>query len=165
VHLALPYQFTDDEQEASTALAGLLVHLDTIYGFALTLTGDTDAAAELTERVFASAGDDLWGTLGGHGLRERLLARCVSAFGETFAAPGSVAVPVRTPVDQPPTTTLSAVLRELPWDERAAISLVDQLHLGYAAGAAVLGVDVPEFRTLLHHGRAVLVAAYRVATR
>ena len=48
MHIAFPYQFADDEQEASTTVAGLLVHLDTIYGFALTLTGDADAAAELT---------------------------------------------------------------------------------------------------------------------
>jgi len=165
VQIALPYQFADDEQEASTAVAGLLVHLDTIYGFALTLTGDADAAAELTEEVFGRARDDRWGTLGGHGLRDRLLARCVAVFCETFSAHGSVSAPGRTPVEQPPATTLGAVLRELPWDERAAIALVDQLHLSYAAGAAVLGVDVPEFRTLLHHGRAVLLVAYRVATR
>jgi len=164
VHPALPYQFADDEAEAPAALTGLLDHLDTIYGFALTLTGDADAAAELTERVFASARDKVWATLGGHGLRDRLLACCVSAFGETFFAPG-LAAPARARAEQPPASTLGAVLRELPWDERAAIALVDQLHLSYATGAAVLGVDVPEFRTLLHHGRAVLFAAYRVATR
>ena len=165
MHLALPYQFADDEQDASSALTGLLDHLDTIYGFALTLTGDADAAADLTESVFASARDELWTTLGGHGLRDRLLAGCISAFTYTFSAPDSASVPAGTAVAQPPATTLGAVLRELPWDERAAIALVDQLHLSYAAGAAVLGIDVPEFRTLLHHGRAVLFAAYRVATR
>jgi len=164
VQIALSHQFADDEQEASTTLAGQLAHLDTIYGFALTLTGDADAAADLTEHVFASARDDVWGTLAGHGLRDRLLARCVAVFCETFSSPGSSA-PVRTRVEQPPATTLGAVLRELPWNERAAIALVDQLHLSYAAGAAVLGLDVPEFRTLLHHGRAVLLVAYRVATR
>ena len=164
MHIALPHQIADDEQDASTTLAGLLAHLDTIYGFALTLTGDADAAAELTEQVFAGARDDLWGTLGGHGLRDRLLARCVSAFGEAYSVPGSTAA-ARAPIEQPPATTLGAVLRELPWDERAAIALVDQLHLSYAASAAVLGVEVPEFRALLHHGRAVLLVAYRVATR
>ena len=79
--VALPYSPADDEQGAETpsALAGLLTHLDTVYGFALTLTGDPDAAAELTEDVYASARDGLWETLGGHGVRDRLLARCAAA--------------------------------------------------------------------------------------
>ena len=52
---------------------GLLTHLDAVYGFALALTGDAELAADLTEDVFASTHDELWTTLGGHGLRDRLL--------------------------------------------------------------------------------------------
>src|SRR3954466_692824 len=84
VSASLPYLPAGDEQGtgAASALVGLLAHLDTVYGFALTLTGDRDAAAELTEDVYASARDGLWGTLGGRGLRDRLLARCVALFVE-----------------------------------------------------------------------------------
>lgn len=160
---ALPHPFTDDEQGAPSALAGLLTHLDTVYGFALTLTGDPGSAAELTEDVYASARDGLWATLGGHGLRDRLLARCVSMFAETISSLGTEA-PVAPTRHQRP-AELSALLRTLPWMERAAIALVDQLDLTYAAGASVLGVDVAEFRALLHWGRAALFGAYRAGAR
>ena len=142
-----------DEQ---TAHAGLLAHLDAVYGFALALTADAESAADLTERVFGSARDRLWLTLGGHRLRDRLLARCVSAFCETSS-----------PTTHQPQTSdaLMASLQGLPWKERAALALVDQLGLRYAAGAAVLGVDVAQFRELLHQARSTLFAVFRTATR
>jgi DNA-directed RNA polymerase specialized sigma24 family protein len=143
---------------------GLLTHLDTVYGFALTLTGGAAAAAELTEDVYASARDGLWATLGGHGLRDRLLARCVSSFVESHATHDSE-VPSEGTAAQRQPPRLDTVLRDLPWDERAAIALVDQLHSSYAGAAAVLGVDVAEFRALLHRGRSMLVAAYRAGAR
>jgi len=164
VPLALSYLPADDEQGAPSALMGLVAHLDTVYGFALTLTGDPTAAAELTEGVYASARDGLWVTLGGHGLRDRLLARCVSLFAERNSAPGAEARSAGSAA-QRQRTRLDALLGELPWDERAAIALVDQLHSSYAAAAAVLGVDVVEFRALLHRGRSVLFAAYRAGAR
>ena len=163
--VSLPYSPADDEQGtgAPSALVGLLMHLDTVYGFALTLTGDPDAAAELTEDVYASARNGLWGTLGGHGLRDRLLARCVSLFVER-GSPQGVQVPsARAAVERPP--RLDALLHELPWDEPAAIALVDQLQSSYVAAAAGLGVDVAELRKLLHGGRAVLFAAFRAGAR
>ena len=164
MHSALPYLPADDEQGTPSSFMGLLTHLDTVYGFALTLTRHPDAAAELTEDVYASARDGLWATLGGHGLRDRLLARCVSLFVErdsrnAFEAPAAGSPPPQRP------TRLDTLLRQLPWDERAAIALVDQLHSSYAAAAAVLGVDVAEFRALLHRGRSVLFAAYRAGAR
>jgi len=149
VVLALPHSSADDEPAVPAALAGLLVHLDTIYGFALTLTGAPEPAADLTERVFEGVRDELWATLGGHGLRDRLLARCVAVFHET--APSS---------SPRPAAGVGAALAGLPWEERAACALVDQMKLTYAAGAAVLGIDVGEFRTRLHRARAVLLAAY-----
>lgn len=165
--VSLPYSPADDEQGtgAPSSLVGLLTHLDAIYGFAFTLTGDRAAAAELTEDVYASARDGLWGTLGGHGLRDRLLARCVSLFVERESLQGAqVQVPsARASAERP--VRLDALLRELPWDERAAIALVDQLQSSYAAAAAVLGVDVAEFRERLHRGRAVLFAAFRAGAR
>ena len=161
VSASLPYLPVDDEQGtgAPSALVGLLAHLDTVYGFALTLTGDRDAAAELTEDVYASARDGLWGTLGGHGLRDRLLARCVALFVERGSLQDANTPSARPAAERP--MRLDALLRELPWDERAAIALVDQLQSSYAAAAAVLGVDVPELRERLHRGRAVLFAAFR----
>jgi DNA-directed RNA polymerase specialized sigma24 family protein len=164
VHRALPYSPADEEQGTPQPLTGLLTHLDTVYGFALTLTGESEAAAELTEDVFASVRDDLWATLGGHGLRERLLARCVSLFRERDSAHAPWARSAARSGQQPP-ARLGALLRQLPWDERAAIALVDQLHSSYAASAAVLGVDVDELRAVLHRGRSVLVAAYRAGAR
>ena len=163
--VSLPYSPADDEQGtgAPSALVGLLTHLDTVYGFALTLTGDRDAAAELTEEVYASARDGLWGTLGGHGLRNRLLARCVSVFVERDSPRGVEVPSARAATEQP--ARLETLLRELPWDERAAIALVDQLQSRYVDAAAVLGVDVTELRTLLHRGRAVLFAAFRAGAR
>jgi DNA-directed RNA polymerase specialized sigma24 family protein len=160
---ALPHPFTDDEQERPRR-SRACSHLDTVYGFALTLTGDPGIAAELTEDVYASARDGLWATLGGHGLRDRLLARCVSMFAETISSLGTEA-PVAPTRHEQRSAELSALLRTLPWMERAAIALVDQLDLTYAAGASVLGVDVAEFRALLHWGRAALFGAYRAGAR
>ena len=56
-------------------------------------------------------------------------------------------------------------MQQLPWNERAALTLVDQLGLRYAAGAAVLGVEVAEFRAVLHHARSALFATFRAAAR
>jgi hypothetical protein len=143
----------DDEQ---TTHAGLLVHLDAVYGFALVLTADAESAADLTERVFGGARDGLWMTLGGHSLRHRLLARCVAVFCETSSP---------TTHQTQTSGALLASLQRLPWKERAALALVDQLGLRYAAGAAVLGVDVAQFRELLHRARFTLFAVFRTATR
>jgi DNA-directed RNA polymerase specialized sigma24 family protein len=159
---ALPWQ--DDEQAAPAAVTGLLAHLDAVYGFALTLTDDADDAAELTDDVFVTTRHDLWTTLGGHGLRDRLLARCISAFTERLGRTVRRQA-AKTPRSGPPLVELRAVLRELPWNERAAVALVDQLRLTYASGAAVLGVDTSEFRTLLRRGRSVLFAAYGTGAR
>jgi len=164
VHLALPRPPADDEHGAPSALTGLLVYLDDVYGFALTLTGNAERAADLTEHVFQSVQDELWSTLGGHRLRDRLLARCVAAFMEGVPSRDAWkpdVVPQRT--DEP--TGLAALLSGLPWRERAAIALVDQFGLTYAAGAAVLGVEVAAFRTILHAGREVLFTAYRADAR
>ena len=163
--VSLPYSPADDEQGAGapSALVSLLTHLDTVYGFALTLTGDPEAAAELTEDVYASARDGLWGTLGGHGLRDRLLARCVSLFVERSWHQGAEVPSARVASERP--KRLDALLRDLPWDERAAIALVDQLQSSYLASAAVLDVDVAELRELLHRGRSVLFAAFRAGAR
>lgn len=163
MYLAHTQPWQDDEQAVPTAVTGLLAHLDSIYGFALTLAGDADLAAELTEEVFASMRDDLWVTLGGDGLRDRLLARCVSAYSERFAQAARRGP--ATPRSEPRPTRLRALLLELPWNERAAIALVDQLRVGYASAAAVLGVDASEFRSLVHRGRSVLFAAYRIGAR
>jgi hypothetical protein len=166
VSVLLPYSPAKDEQGTvlPSALTGLLTHLDTVYGFALTLTGDPEAAAELTEGVYASVRDDgLWATLGGHGARDRLLARCVSLFVERSLPEGAELPSARVAADRPP--RLDTLLRGLPWDERAAIALVDQLQSSYEAAAAALGVDLAAFRELLHRGRAVLFAAFRAGAR
>jgi DNA-directed RNA polymerase specialized sigma24 family protein len=161
VHLAPFHPSADDDQAAPAAL---LSHLDGVYGFALTLTGDAEVAAELTEDVFVNARDDLWSTLGGHSLRDRLLARCVSAFIALLAS-GSVRASRTLRRTGPRPTRLGALLLELPWDERAAVALVDQLRLTYQSAAAVLDIDVAEFRVLLHSGRATLFAAFRAGAR
>ena len=164
MQLALPRPPADDEHGAPPALTGLLSHLDDVYGFALTLTGDAQQAADLTEHVFQSVQDELWSTLGGHPLRDRLLARCVAAFME--GVPSREAWKVHAaPRSAVEATGLAARLRGLPWRERAAIALVDQLGLTYAAGSTVLGVEVAEFRSILHGGRDVLFAAYRAGAR
>lgn len=164
MHVALSRTSADDEYEASSALTGFLAHLDAVYGFALRLAGDAEHAAELTEAAFGSVHDDLWSTLGGHGLRDRLLARCVTAFTEALPS-GAVERSMMPGRISPPHDDLNARLLRLPWDERAAIALVDQVGLTYASGAAVLGTDVDEFRTLLHRGRSGLFAAYRADAR
>ena len=161
---ALPRSPAYDDSVAPSWPAGILAHLDVVYGFALTLTGDAERAGELTEDVFGSVHDDLWSTLGGRGLRDRLLARCVVAYVETASLQqsGWRGPPVRRIDDS---GELAFLLLGLPWDERAAIALVDQLGLTYAAAAAVLGTDVTGFRTLLHRGRSVMFAAYRAGAR
>ena len=164
MYLAHTQPWQDDEQAAPAVVTSLLGHLDSIYGFALTLTGDADVAADLTEDVFASIRDDLWVTLGGHGLRDRLLAQCVSAFRAQLTQ-GVRRGPTTTPRSEPGPTPLRARLLELPWNERAAVALVDQVRVSYASGAAVLGVDASEFRSLVHRGRSVLFAAYRTGAR
>jgi DNA-directed RNA polymerase specialized sigma24 family protein len=164
VHLALPDLSADREQGQPSRITGLLAHLDVVYGFAFTLVGDRDSAAELTERVFGRARDGLWSTLGGHSVRDRLLARCVSTFAETLSVLGEDTA-VRRATGPRPAAGLAASLRELPWKERAAVALVDQCNLSYPAGAAVLGIDIAEFRKLLRHGRSVLFAAYCIGAR
>ena len=164
MQLALPRPPADDESGAPSALTGLLSHLDVVYGFALTLTGDAERAADLTEHVFQGVHDDLWSTLGGHRLRDRLLACCVAAFMDGASSreawkTGAASPPVLEP------NGLTALLRGLPWRERAAIALVDQLELTHASAAAVLGVELEAFRTILHGGRDVLFAAYRAGAR
>ncbi len=95
---ALPRSPAYHKSVAPSWPAGILAHLDVVYGFALTLTGDAERAGELTEAVFASVHDDLWSTLGGHGLRDRLLARCVVAYVEktTSRPSGWPATPARS---------------------------------------------------------------------
>jgi DNA-directed RNA polymerase specialized sigma24 family protein len=164
VHHAQPRPQTNEDSRGPTTLPGILTHLDAVYGLALALMGDTDRAADLTEDVFASVCDDLWTTLGGHSLRERLLARCVATFKQVGSArSGGSAETSQRPGDN--VSELRAVLSGVPWDERTAIVLVDQLGLTYAMGAAVLGTDVPEFRALLHRARGVAFAAYRAGAR
>ena len=73
VHYALPRPSWDNdsdhhpENHAATPSppAGVLSHLDAVYGFALTLTGDAESAAQLTEQAFECIHDNLWSTLGG----------------------------------------------------------------------------------------------------
>ena len=164
MHSALSRPTARDATATSSSLPGILAHLDAVYGFSLTLTGDPDRAGALTERAFGSVRDDLWSTLGGRGLRERLLARCVQAYLEAVAANdgGWVATPepCRGDADR-----LSTLIGGLPWDERAAIALVDQLGLTRTDAAAVLGTSVDEFRALLHRGRSALFVAYRAGAR
>ncbi len=95
---ALPRSPAYDDSVAPSWPVGILAHLDVVYGFALTLTGDAECAGELTEAVFGSVHDDLWSTLGGHGLRDRLLARCVVAYVEktTSRPAGWPATPARS---------------------------------------------------------------------
>jgi len=163
---ALPRRRADDELEKpSLALEGLLSHLDVVYRFAFILTGgDADRAEALTEDAFGSVHDDLWSTLGGHGLRDRLLARCVIVYRQADAR----TVVRRAAAPQRPTDdsqALGDLVLDLPWEQRAAIALVDQLGTTYAGGAAVLGMDVTEFRAFLHRGRSVLFAAHRALVR
>jgi DNA-directed RNA polymerase specialized sigma24 family protein len=148
------------------ALQGLLSHLDAVYGLAFVLTGgNVEAAAKLTEESFASVHDDLWTTLGGRSLRDRLLARCIIAYREGAASSSAVRLSTtsRPLLDAP--RTLHDLLLGLPWEERAAIALVDQLGLSYADGALVLGTDVRVFRAFLHQGRSTLYAAYGALAR
>lgn len=164
MHHAQPHPQANEEPRGPATLPGILTHLDAVYGLALALTGDTDRAADLTADVFASVRDDLWTTLGGHSLRERLLARCVATFKPVGSARGGGSAEV-SPLPGGSASELRAVLTDLPWDARTAIVLVDQLGLTYATAAAVLGTEVPEFRALLHQARSVAFAAYRAGAR
>jgi DNA-directed RNA polymerase specialized sigma24 family protein len=132
-------------------------HLDAAYGFAHTLTGNADDAADLTARVYELSPQTLFATLGGHSLRDRLLARCLAMFTEELR---SRPVSPHTSADSQQ-NTLSVLLSNLPPEERAAVALVDQLGLSYASGAAVLGTSVDDFRRILRRGRGVLLDASR----
>ena len=161
---ALPLPPAYDDSVAPSALTGILAHLDAVYGFALTLTGDAAQAEALTEDVFESVHDELWSTLGGHGLRDRLLARCATTYSQTLS-PRNLDGRTTQPPSDGRGDGLTVLLLGLPWNERAAIALVDQLGLTHAAAAAVLGNTVSEFHTLLRRGRCVLFAAYRGGAR
>ena len=160
MYRALPHQPEYDDSVTPSPLTGILAHLDAVYGFALTLSGDAEHAESLTEEVFGSVHDDLWSTLGGHRLRDRLLARCVGAYSQSIAHRD-----VQSRTRHQPRNELTSLLRSLPWNERAAIALVDQLGLTHSAAAAVLGSTDTEFRVLLRRGRCVLFAAYRAGAR
>lgn len=163
---ALPRFVPDADPAAGSTLAGLLSHLDAVYAFAHALTSAPDLASDLSERVYRGVTRDLWSTLGGHGLRDRLLARCFAIFTQELGARArsSVFLPAH-----PRDADLVALLAALPLEERAAVALVDRLGLSYSAGAAVLGSTPEEFRAFLHRGRNVLmtwnVSPSRVATR
>jgi len=149
---------TDDDNSGATP-PGFIAHLDAVYALALALTSQRDRAEELTERVYRDVTREVWSTLGGHSLRNRLLARCLTIFDEQSRQTSPSAANPRADV-----TDMHALLATLPRDERAAVSLVDQLGLSYADGAVVFGSTVSEFRTILHRGRNILMTAIRSAT-
>jgi hypothetical protein len=74
-------------------------------------------------------------------LLDRLLARCVTAFREARSPRFPTRIATADQATEP-ARGLTGLLLALPWDERAAIALVDQLGLTYAAGALVLGIDI-----------------------
>jgi hypothetical protein len=131
----------------------LNAYIEAVYQFAETLTGDAARAATLTERVFAGAKADLEAPLGADEVRDRLLARCALL----FSAAGSLS---QHTSPAPSAHSLHSSLARLPWDQRAAVALVDQLGLPYAAAATVLGACLADFRALLRGGRSALFAAY-----
>ena len=157
--LALPRPVSDVARATASTRTGLLSHIDAVYAFALTLAGDAESAAGVTERVYVDVPDDLWSTLGGHNLKDRLLARCFAIFTQALGRRERDA----RAGGAPGRGTLVAMLRDLPLDQRAAVALVDQLSLSYGAAAAVLGTNIAELRAQLHRGRAVLLAATRAA--
>jgi hypothetical protein len=160
VYLAVSHAAWSDDAAAAPSPSGVLSHLRAVYAFALTLVGDdADRAAALTETAFLASRDSHWSALGGHRLRERLLARCVSAFAEAHTPPTHRRTVAVSTTDT--RSGLIALLFSLPWRQRAAIALVDHLGLSYVEAAAVLGVDVSEFRGLLHRGRDALLRKYR----
>jgi DNA-directed RNA polymerase specialized sigma24 family protein len=140
----------------------MLSHLHAVYAFALSLVGDdADRASTLAETVCLASRDGRWSALGTRGLRERMLAQCVATFVEAYT-PSSHQRDATMPAADSRSGVMSRLL-SLPWQERAAITLVDHLGLTYAEAAAVLGIDAPEFRGLLHRGRDVLLRAHRVS--
>lgn len=149
---------TDDDNSAATP-TGFIAHLDAVYAFALALTSQRDRAEELTDHVYRDVTRELWSTLGGHSLRNRLLARCLAIFDAQFRQTPRPAAHQRADV-----TRIRELLGALPRDQRAAVALVDQLGLSYADGAIVFGSTVSEFRTSLHRGRTALMSAIRTAT-
>jgi DNA-directed RNA polymerase specialized sigma24 family protein len=159
VSLALSRPASVPETAVPSPLAGLLAQLDTVYGFALTLVGDAELAADLTEQVYRGVPQDLWSTLGGHGLRERLLACCLAVYKQDFHTRR------REPAADVDghATSLIRLVHRLPTEERAAIALVDQLRLSHAAATAVLDLSADEFCVLLRRARAVLVEASRAS--
>lgn len=163
---ALPRFVPDVDATSGSTLTGLISHLDAVYVLAHALTSEPDSASDLTERVYRDVTRELWSTLGGHGLRDRLLARCFAIFTRERASGTATSVPAPSHRHG---AELLALLAALPLEERAAIVLVDRLGLTYAAGAAVLGSTLEEFRTFLHRGRDVLmmrsVSTSRVGTR
>ena len=149
---------TDDDNSGATP-AGFIAHLDAVYAFAFALTSQRDLAEELTDHVYRDVTRELWSTLGGHSLRNRLLARCLAIFDERFRQAS------RPVADRHGDAAgIQTLLRALPRDERAAVALVDQLGLSYADGAIVFGSTVSEFRASLHRGRTALMNAIRTAT-
>lgn len=151
---ASPRPVTGVDHTPDSTLTSLITHLDAVHAFAHVLTSDAGPAAALTEQVYCDVTRDVWSTLGGHSLRDRLLARCLTIYKHEFNDAGRAAS-LGTP-----SPTLFDALASLPLADRAAVALVDRLGLSYAAGAAVLGISVDEFRTTLHGARRVLVRTY-----
>jgi predicted DNA-binding protein (UPF0251 family) len=150
---AVPHLAFAVDPDAGSAVRGLLSHLDAVYVFAHALTCDDRLASDLTEHVYRGVTRELWSTLGGHGLRDRLLARCLTIFNEGFRAR-------RRAVSVPPEHDAVGLLRDLSVEQRAAVALVDRLGLRYDAAAVVLGVSRDAFRTLLHDARNTLVTRH-----
>jgi hypothetical protein len=154
VPAALPRPVSAADHESGSTLTGLMTHLDAVYAFAHSLTSDTDGASALVERVYRGVTRDLWSTLGGHSLRDRLLARCLAVFNQDSRSRTQP-----SPTGDVDRANVLALLADLPLDERAAVALVDRLGLPYASAAAVVGAPVDEFRATLHRARRTLIAA------
>ena len=151
---AVPHLAFAVDPDAGSAVGGLLSHLDAVYVFAHALTCDDRLASDLTEHVYRGVTRELWSTLGGHGLRDRLLARSLAIFNEELRSRR------RAVSDVPPEHDRVALLRDLSVEQRAAVALVDRLGLRYDAAAVVLGVSRDAFRTLLHNARNTLMTRH-----
>jgi len=162
-------------RDGSTAAFGLLVarHQDQVLRLALRLLGDRAAAEDVAQEALVSAwralpsfrGDAAFGTWL-HRITTNAARQHAGRRRPTVPLTGEEPVPTHEQTEDrvlaaARTRALRAAVRDLPFDQRAALVLVQFEGLGYAEAARTLEVPEPTLRGRVARARRALAEQLR----